>query len=1170
MNFESTFRKFVNIGNAEKCISVPPAGWAIVFRRVGMGMLILLAVLAVRVGSSGAGNQVLVINSYHPGLSWTDSIMDGIRETFSQSGLDVQLSAEYLDARRHVEPGRARMIREVIAAKLKALRPDIVIASDNAALDFVLAERDRLFRGVPVIFAGINHFEPSMISKYSGITGVAEDLSVAETVALALTFHPETREIVVIGRTSVAADKANRDAFVEAMPRLPRGIAVSFWDDLPASELADRLQSLEKGSVLFLNGLMTDKAGRQMMYGETTSWVRQHSAVPIYSFWDVYLGYGMVGGKLVSGKEQGRKAAEMALNVTSGASADRIPVVNAREVNRYMFDYRELERFDIRLSKLPQGAVVINRPDSLYQSHKGLIVAWAAVVLVLSALVMIFSVLMIRSRRAEEALRQANIVVENSSVTLFRWKAREGWPVEWVSRNVIQFGYAPEELCSGKVLYSSVIHPDDLDPVVSEVAAYTAAGLNHFVQEYRVVTKGGDVRWVQDRTAVERDASGNAAMYEGIVEDITERKEAERALKEKSEELDRFFTAALDLLCIADTDGYFRRLNPQWQVVLGYPLAELEGRRFLDFVHPDDVANTLEALGDLSSEKPVTGFVNRYRHKDGSYRWIEWRSYPADKLVYAAARDITEGKAAEEALKRSEEKYRDIFERAVEGIFQSTPGGIFLSVNPSFARMLGYDSPEELLESSVNIADQLYVQPELRTSFKRALEKTGSTVTGFEHELRRKDGAVIWVSTNARSVRDSEGTILYYEGTSENITPRKRAEEENARLEQRLLQSQKIESLGRLAGGVAHDFNNMLTVILGNIELMKQELPEDHTLTKGVREIEKAAVHSRAITRQLLAFSRKQVIEPKIIDLNESIRRTQETLVRLIGEDIDLRFNPGKGLWKVRFDLSQIDQILVNLAVNSRDAMPAGGNFTIGTENVYVDEAFCWEHPPCSPGDYVLLTVSDDGQGMDNETVSHVFEPFFTTKEEGQGTGLGLATVYGIIKQNQGFVDVKSEPGQGAEFRIYIPRQEGEVEPAGKAEESPAISVKRTILLVEDNEMVRAMVAAILRAVGHEVVVADSPHAAISLCGNPETKIDLLLTDVVMPVMSGKELSDRIKAMAPEIKVLFMSGYTADVIINLGLQEEVHFIQKPFGPADLARKINEAMGDGESRQKASD
>ena len=454
------------------------------------------------------------------------------------------------------------------------------------------------------------------------------------------------------------------------------------------------------------------------------------------------------------------------------------------------------------------------------------------------------------------------------------------------------------------------------------------------------------------------------------------------------------------------------------------------------------------------------------------------------------------------------------------------------------------------------------------TALRLALEHAPLTPVIILTSAMNEDTAVECMKTGAADyvikehIKRLGQAVIHALGEKQVRIERKKAEEDNGRLKEQLFQSQKIESLGRLAGGVAHDFNNMLTVILGNIELMKSELPGGHTLLKGILEIEKAAVHSQAVTRQLLAFSRKQVIEPKIIDLNESIKRTQATLVRLIGEDIDLRFLPGEDLWNIRFDPSQIDQILVNLAVNSRDAMTGGGHLTIRTENAYLDEAYCWEHPTCTPGDYVLLTVSDDGQGMDRETLSHVFEPFFTTKEEGKGTGLGLATVYGIMKQNQGVVDVRSEPGQGAEFRIYIPRAEGEAESAAKTEERPATSPKKTILLVEDNEMVRNMVAAMLTAIGHRVIIADGPHAALSLCAKPDMEIDLLLTDVIMPVMSGKELREKARDLAPDVKVLFMSGYTADVIISAGgLEEEAYFIQKPFGPDDLARKIREATGE---------
>ncbi len=385
---------------------------------------------------------------------------------------------------------------------------------------------------------------------------------------------------------------------------------------------------------------------------------------------------------------------------------------------------------------------------------------------------------------------------------------------------------------------------------------------------------------------------------------------------------------------------------------------------------------------------------------------------------------------------------------------------------------------------------------------------------------------------------------------------RKRAEEEKARLEEQLLQSRKIESLGRLAGGVAHDFNNMLTVILGNVELMKRRLPENDDLLRNVGEIERAALQSQAVARQLLSFSRKEVIEPRVIDLNELISASRETLAGLLGEDIDLRFYGEGGLWHISADPSQVDRILVNLALNSRDAMPRGGHLVIETSNAHSKEG-----PQAGPGDYVLLSVTDDGMGMDKTTIDHLFEPFFTTKDIGKGTGLGLATVYGIASQNGGFVEVESEPGRGTRFKVYFPRHEGEAAPSqAGVPEAPALAGPASILLVEDNEMVRDMVATMLDAMGQTVIVARTPFEALSLCEEGETKIDLLLTDVVMPGMSGKELRDRVREAAPRVKVLFMSGYTADVVISReGLEEQVHFIQKPFGPEGLARKIGEAL-----------
>ena len=454
------------------------------------------------------------------------------------------------------------------------------------------------------------------------------------------------------------------------------------------------------------------------------------------------------------------------------------------------------------------------------------------------------------------------------------------------------------------------------------------------------------------------------------------------------------------------------------------------------------------------------------------------------------------------------------------------------------------------------------------TALKLALDRTPFTPVIIFTSAMNEDTAVECMKTGATDYVIKEhikrlGQAVIHALEEKRIREeRKRAEEEKAKLELKFLQSQKIESLGRLAGGVAHDFNNMLTVILGHVGLIKGALPGADPLLQHVSEIERAAVHSRDITRQLLAFSRKQVIEPRVIDLNNLITKTQKALVRLIGEDIDFRFFPGPDLWKIRFDPSQVDQILVNLAVNARDAMPDGGSLFVRTANLSIDDRLYEDRPPIAPGEYVLLSMEDSGTGMDGEILSHLFEPFFTTKEVGKGTGLGLATVYGIVEQNHGFIDVISEEGRGATFNIYIPRLEKDAPSAASREEGPAPSRTGSILLVEDNEMVRTMLAAMLETLGHKVITASDPQAAIALCKGATPGIDLLFTDVVMPVMSGRELGEKIRAVMPHIGILYMSGYTSDILTDRGgLGDDVHFVQKPFNADDIARKINDLLPD---------
>jgi nitrogen-specific signal transduction histidine kinase/ActR/RegA family two-component response regulator len=395
-----------------------------------------------------------------------------------------------------------------------------------------------------------------------------------------------------------------------------------------------------------------------------------------------------------------------------------------------------------------------------------------------------------------------------------------------------------------------------------------------------------------------------------------------------------------------------------------------------------------------------------------------------------------------------------------------------------------------------------------------------------------------------------------------NISQRKQAELEKEHLQERLNQAQKMESVGRLAGGVAHDFNNMLSVILGHTELAMGDAESDQPLYAHLLEIRKAAERSADLTRQLLAFARKQTVSPRVIDMNRTVEGMLKMLQRLIGEDIHLSWQPCMNSWPVKVDPSQMDQILANLCVNARDAIAGVGKISIELENIHIDEDFCAGHPYLiTTGDYILLAVSDDGHGMSREVQNRLFEPFFTTKDIGKGTGLGLSTVYGIVKQNKGFINVYSEPGQGTTFRIYLPRYLGEVEQA-KIEQlqGSMIGGHETVLVVEDESSILDLCKIMLEQQGYEVLAASTPTEAIGLAGGHSGEIHLLITDMVMPGMNGRDLAKRFLSIYPAMKCLFMSGYTPNMIAHQGILDEgVYFIQKPFSRNDLTTKVREVL-----------
>lgn len=529
-------------------------------------------------------------------------------------------------------------------------------------------------------------------------------------------------------------------------------------------------------------------------------------------------------------------------------------------------------------------------------------------------------------------------------------------------------------------------------------------------------------------------------------------------------------------------------------------------------------------------------------------------------ILAATAAAGLESAALYTQVRQAEEKYRSIFENAVEGIFQATPDQRLLTVNPSMARILGYESPPELIADFNATGRRLWTQPETSDVIVIALEATG-VVEGLAVEAYRKSGERIWLSLNLRLVKDEHGVTIYHEGTIEDITAQMQAESHRKELEQQLRQSQKMEAIGQLAGGVAHDFNNLLTAINGYSSLALQRAAPDERLHSYLEEIKKAGERAANLTRQLLAFGRKQMLKPVPLNLNDVVSEMSKMLRRLIGEDICFDAICDPELKLIRADPGQIEQVLVNLIVNSRDAMPQGGTLTIETANFAIDHEFASRHLGLSSGNYVVLTVSDNGCGMDEKTKARIFEPFFTTKEKGRGTGLGLSTVYGIVTQSGGNIWVYSEPGEGTVFKVFLPQfqQTGEA-PTKVSVDTIVPRGSETILLVEDEDIVRGLARQILEQAGYNVLDARGGEEAIRLCRERRGPIDLLLTDIVMPETSGKEVAERLTRLRPATRVLYMSGYTDDAIVHHGvLDSDVEFIQKPFTPIALARKVREVL-----------
>ncbi|MGA9527855.1 MAG: PAS domain S-box protein [Terriglobales bacterium] len=731
--------------------------------------------------------------------------------------------------------------------------------------------------------------------------------------------------------------------------------------------------------------------------------------------------------------------------------------------------------------------------------------------------------------------------------------------VTWSDESYRQFGLTRDTFTGRVEEAVDRIHPEDRSRVQESIQRVLDGKSNEYSSQYRLVRPDGTTCWIDAHGVMVRNGSQHML---GVGIDITDLKNSAQSLKDSEEKYLLLLNSTAEAIYGLDLEGNCTFCNPACIRLLGYERREdLLGKNMHALMHHSRADGTPYA--EQNCEIYVAVREGRPSHVSDEVLWradgtsfaAEYWSYPMYKTgetvgAVVTFLDISDRKRAEEELRRSEQKYRQLFENATHGIFWSKPDGTLLDVNAAMVAMLGYSSREELLERNLNV--DIYEDQVVR---KAILESYGPSerVEGVEVKWRRKDGRTVVVRISGSLVSGKNGSVDHYEVIAEDITERRS-------LEEQLRQSQKMEAVGLLAGGISHDFNNLLGVILGNAELLL-ETTQSEKQQRRAEQIKKASVRAAQLTRQLLAFSRKQVLYPTVLNLNTVVADVGMLLQRLIGEDIEIVTESQANLGSVRADRGQIEQILMNLATNARDAMPNGGTLSIRTENARLGNDVVARYQYVKTGHYVHLAVTDTGTGMTEEVLSRVFEPFFTTKEKGRGTGLGLATVYGIVKQSGGYIWVSSTLGTGTTFNIYLPKVDEKPMTAapklGARSEYPRGT--ETILLLEDDDSLRQVTCEFLTASGYDVIQAGRGDLALDLATQYTGRIPLVISDVVMPEMSGPLAVSKLRVSHPEMQALYVSGYAATPIVQALIAEGALLLQKPVSRLTLLTKVDELL-----------
>jgi two-component system cell cycle sensor histidine kinase/response regulator CckA len=1026
--------------------------------------------------------NVLILNSYHQGYKWTNDEIKGIITALDPAKKNLNIYIEYMGTKWVSDDQYFEQLSLTMKHKFRNVRFDVIVLSDNDALNFMIKYRDDIFGKVPTVFCGVNYFTDNDLKGQPLYTGINETADVKGSLEIAMKLHPSTKKIFIINDTTITGQRIH-DELTKVIPDFQNKVQFEFLEDIEMGRLLEAVEKLPSDSLIFYTLFFRDKAGKFYEYDESISLIAQRAKVPVYGTWDFSLGYGIVGGLLTSGYDQGTDAGKMALSVLNGGKIENIPVTR-QSPTRYMFDYHQMERFGVKRSDLPQDSVVINEPASFYALNKGMV--WG-IFAGMTGLIFVVIILLVNIHRRKDAEKE---LLKGRNELEARIQQRTA---ELSKTNVILQREISERIQADEKIKESRQQLSDI------------------------------INFLPDATMV-IDKEGKVIAWNRAIEEITGVKAADMLGKGNYEYALPFYgerrPVLIDLV-----------LKPQKEIEMKYVYVErrdeiLVGESYVPALRGGDVflLGTASALRD--SKGDIVGSI-------------------------LSIRDITKKRSLEEALRQAEEKYRGIYENAIEGIFQTTHEGRIIAANPAFARILGYDSPEEIINTITDIASQVYVNPGRRRELLRLVEERG-IARDFEVQFYRKDKSNAWITINIYAVRDSGGKLLHYEGSVQDITDRKL-------LELQLRQSQKMEAIGTLAGGIAHDFNNILAAIIGYTEMTIGRLKQAE-LQRYLEQVLKASDRAKNLVSQIMAFSRQADMAVKPLDIIFLIKETLKLLRATLPSTIDIRTEIATGVDAVLADPTQLHQVIMNLCTNAAHAMrEKGGILEVGLDNEEITPDMVLLYPDLHPGPHVKLTLSDTGTGIAPEIMDRIFDPFFTTKSRGDGTGLGLSVVYGIVKEYGGMVTAQSRPGAGSTFTVYLPAVEHEEKSTTESTDTIPGGNER-ILFVDDENILTEIGREMLEGIGYEVTAATSSTEALEVFRTQPDCFDLVITDMTMPGMTGADLSKELLKIRHHIPIILCTGFseliTEDEAKRLGIEE---FLMKPLFLREIALAVRRVL-----------